>query len=169
MGVCGDMKTIRTLGVMLTGLVMGVGPASAQLAVEPIPSVATLPKEIQKEWLFVQDLSFYSLAASRVYIVDPLAKGADVLGIIDTSMMAPFALSMGRNEIYAVDAFYSRGMRGDRTDFLTIRDIENLATIAQIELPGGKSFQSMTQKGALQLTNNGKFALVFNFLSLIHI
>ncbi|TNF80790.1 MAG: hypothetical protein EP301_13010, partial [Gammaproteobacteria bacterium] len=44
-------------------------------------------------------------------------------------------LDRGRGKIYLPASFYSRGTYGDRTDLLIINDVENLAPVAEIEVP----------------------------------
>ena len=157
------MAIIRSFKLLALALGLGFGSASAQLPVEQIPSVETLPDTYPANWVLAHDVAFYNLPSGRVFIVDPSSKEKDVHGIIDAGQFATTTYSRERNEIYVAETFYSRGMRGDRTDFLTIYDARTLNVAAQVELPGGKRSMSVTHKSALQQTNDGKFLLVFNF------
>jgi methylamine dehydrogenase heavy chain len=140
-----------------------MGASLAQLPVEPTPNVETLPEKYPTSWLFAHDLAFYALATGRVYIVDPDAKTNDVHGMVDAAAFASFSYSQDRGELYVAETFYTRGMRGDRTDFLTIYDMATLDIAAQVELPGAKRSLSVTQKAALQVTRDGEFLLIYNF------
>ncbi len=94
------------------------------------PSVATLPPP-GDHWLWVPDRL---LGHSLLYDGD----SGRVLGMIDSpSLLTPQAplISTERREIYSVDVGYARGNRGQRTDFLTIYDLETLAYKNEIVFP----------------------------------
>lgn len=65
-----------------------------------------------------------------------------------------------RKEFYAAESYYARGVRGERTDVVTVYDFDNLAAIAEIEIP--KKMAILSFRGHMRLTNNGKFLAVFN-------
>ena len=156
------MRQWLQYAVALTLLIVP-GMAQAQLPTEPFSVSETLPKTYPTHWVFAHDMAFYSIASGRFYIVDPKAKDRDVHGIVDAAQMAAFSYAPKRGEFYVAETFYSHGMRGDRSDHLTIYDTETLNISAQIELPGAKRFMSVPQPNALQQTWNGKFLLIFNF------
>ena len=94
------------------------------------PSVATLPPP-GDHWIWVPDRL---LGHSLLYDGD----SGTVLGMIDSPLSLtpqPPILSTQRNEIYSVDVGYTRGVRGERTDFLTIYDLETLAYKDEIVFP----------------------------------
>lgn len=94
------------------------------------PSVATLPPP-GDHWIWVPDRL---LGHSLLYDGD----SGIVLGMIDSPLSLtpqPPILSTQRNEIYSVDVGYARGIRGARTDFLTIYDLETLAYKDEIVFP----------------------------------
>lgn len=102
---------------------------SAPLAPEH-PSVAKLPP-VGDHWIWVPDRL---LGHSLLFDGD----SGDVLGMIDSPLnLTPQApvIATDRNEIYSVDIAYARGLRGDRTDFLTIYDLETLAYKDEIVFP----------------------------------
>lgn len=107
-----------------------VEAASGRFDFTERPSVATLPP-VGDHWIWVPDRL---LRHSLLYDGDT----GTVLGMIDS----PFLLtpqiplvSTERNEIYSVDVGYSRGNRGERTDFLTIYDLETLRYKNEILFP----------------------------------
>ncbi len=94
------------------------------------PSVATLPP-VGDHWLWVPDRL---LGHSLLFDAD----SGDVLGMIDSPLtLTPQApiVADDRDEIYSVDVAYSRGLRGSRTDFLTIYDLETLSYKDEIVFP----------------------------------
>jgi methylamine dehydrogenase heavy chain len=156
-------NTLRLVPAFVAAMCALLGASQAQLPVESTTSVETLPEKYPTSWLFAHDLAFYALATGRVYIVDPTAKTSDVYGMVDAAAFASFSYSRDRGELYVAETFYTRGMRGDRTDYLTVYDMATLAISAQVELPGAKRSLSVTQKAALQVTRDGEFLLVYNF------
>jgi methylamine dehydrogenase heavy chain len=94
------------------------------------PTVATLPPP-GDHWVWVPDRL---LGHSLLYDGD----SGTVLGMVDSPLQLtpqPPILSTERNEIYSVDVGYTRGNRGERTDFLTIYDLETLAYKDEIVFP----------------------------------
>jgi methylamine dehydrogenase heavy chain len=94
------------------------------------PSVATLPP-VGDHWLWVPDRL---LGHSLLFDADTGA----VLGMIDSPLtLTPQApiIATDRNEIYSVDIAYARGLRGDRTDFLTLYNLETLSYKDEIVFP----------------------------------
>ena len=45
------------------------------------------------------------------------------------------SLDRGRGMIYVPATYYSRGTYGERTDLLVFNDVENLAPVAEVEVP----------------------------------
>lgn len=157
------MHTLKTIFAAFGAALVVAGPAHSQLPVEPIPSVESLPKKYPEHWVFAHDMAFFGLLSGRVNIIDPTAENHDMLGMVSAMSFASFAASNDRGELYVAETFYSRGTRGERSDFLTIYDAATLDITAQIELPGAKRSATVTQKGALQITRDGSFILAFNF------
>jgi len=94
------------------------------------PTVATLPPP-GDHWIWVPDRL---LGHSLLYDGDT----GTVLGTVDSPSLLtpqPPILSTERKEIYSVDISYSRGHRGERTDFLTIYDLETLTYKDEIVFP----------------------------------
>jgi methylamine dehydrogenase heavy chain len=94
------------------------------------PSVATLPPP-GAHWLWVPDRL---LAHSLLFDGD----SGDVLGMVDSpGLLTPQAplVSTVRGEVYSVDVGYTRGLRGERTDFITIYDLASLAYKDEIVFP----------------------------------
>lgn len=95
------------------------------------PSVATLPAEVGAHWVWVPDRL---LEHSLLYDGDT----GEVLGMIDSaSTLTPKApvLARARGEFYSADVAYSRGLRGERSDFVSIYDTRTLRFKDEILLP----------------------------------
>ena len=64
------------------------------------------------------------------------ATTGEMHGLINISQMTPaIQPNDERREFYATNIFWSRGNYGERTDLLVVHDYENLAPVAEIELP----------------------------------
>lgn len=142
---------------------MMASPLYAELAVEPIPNVLSLPKTYSNSWVFVQDSHTTAMTAGMVMVLDVAASSHQYKGDFQASMRAGFVESRRRNELYVAETVYARSTHGTRTDLITIYDKENLASIAEIILPGNKRGLLSIMKGLFRLTNDEQFALVFNF------
>lgn len=130
---------------------------------EPVPTVTELPERYPASWIFVHDLHFNSLPDGRAALVDVGAENSHLRGQIPVAQFGNILPSTTRGEIYVGETFYSRLTRGERTDVITIWDTKTLAPKGEIVLPGGKRGLFVTLRNSLQLTNDEKWALVFNF------
>lgn len=139
--------------------------AHAELAAEPVPNIASLPDVYPDTWIFAHDVNFDALIAGRVLLVDVAAKNkaGEVKGMMDAGQFASFAESKVHNELYVAETFYSRVTRGERTDAITVYDKANLARTGEIPLPGGKRALIVANEYTLQLIDNDRLLLVFNF------
>lgn len=139
------------------------GSASAELPVEPTPSVRSLPSEYPDGFVFLVDGNFWGLESGKVVIADVGSKTDHHRGAVGAAQFGFFAAAKTRPELYVVETFYARGHRGERTDVLTIYDKSSLNQIGEVVLPGGKRAQTLTEMGAFQLSADERFAYVFNF------
>lgn len=140
-----------------------VAAGMAPLANEPIGRIETLEGQYDSDWFFAHDLNFNTLGRGRIMVIDAGASTLNYRGAIDADQFASFRQSAARNELYVAETFYSRGMRGTRTDVVTIYDRETLSVLGEIVLPNSNRAMSVTQKSALDITANGKFLLVYSF------
>ncbi len=151
----------RAAGVFL--VLSAATPALAELPAEPTPAINTLPADYPDSFVFVVDANFFGIEAGKVVIADVGAEAMHHRGAVSAAQFGYFAAAKSRNELYTVETFYSRGSRGARTDVLTIWDKTSLDPVAEVLLPGGKRAQTLTERGAFQLSHDDRFAYVFNF------
>lgn len=137
--------------------------AKAELAAEPVMKVASLPAKYPDTWVFAHDPNFDALIAGRVTILDVAADNREYKGALDASQFATFAASKYRDELYVAETFYSKGTRGVRTDLLTVYDKASLKPLAEIDLPGAKRGQVVSNKFAMRLVSKDRYLLLFNF------
>lgn len=134
---------------------------STPLPEEPTTSVARLPEKYPQAWMLVHGFNYVSMVDGRVAIIDLAASSHNLKGTVNVGHFGNVTLSTTRPEIYTADTFYSRLSRGIRTDVITIWDKVSLRPTGEIILP--KRGQFLTNKNSFQLTNDEKWALVFNF------
>jgi methylamine dehydrogenase heavy chain len=139
------------------------GSARAELPVEPTPSVKSLPADYPDGFVYVVDGNFWGIESGKVVVADVGHETDHHRGAVGSAQFGYFAAAKTRPELYVVETFYARGHRGARTDVLTIYDKATLNQIGEILLPGGKRAQTLTERGAFQLSADERFAYVFNF------
>ena len=144
-------------------LVLGSIASMAELPVETIPKVETLPASYPDTWVYAHDTNFFSLSDAKVVLVDVAAENRHYKGSIPSSHFPSFLAATTRPEVYVTESIYSRRMRGERTDLVTIYDKVNLAPIGEVVLPGARRGMIVTHKNTLQFLDNEKLLLVYNF------
>jgi len=160
-------RTLLTLAIAMS--FSGFSPAlyaedfPEPLAAEPIPHVEVLPKSYPEDWVFAHDTNFFSLLDGKVVILDVASENRHYKGMLGAGQFASFLPSSTRPELYVAETFYSRRLRGERTDAITIYDKETLNVVGEIVLPGAKRGQMVTQKNSFQFTDGERLGLVFNF------
>lgn len=156
----------RTLaGLAAAAVLGGLSPATMgadfpePLPAETIPSVATIPTPYPKSYALVHDFGFGSLIDSAFSLVD--AADAGFKGMISAGNFATAVVSTDRQEIYIGETYYRHGTRGERSDLVSVYDMENLGLVAEIQIPT-KRAGIVVQKSAQAITESGRFMLVFN-------
>lgn len=162
------LVNVRKNAVALMAFVLislGIAPwaYSADLKREDVGKVEVLPHKYPDTWIFAHDPNFFALTEGKVVVVDVASGNRHYKGAIGAAQFASFRASSIHNELYSAETFYSRGTRGDRIDFVTIYDSKSLSVIDEIPLPGKKRAQVVPEKHALQLIDNDRFLLAFNF------
>lgn len=133
--------------------------AQAELPAEQY-TVETLPFPPDPHRLYIVDAEFDNLVTSRVTIIDPDQQR--YLGMISAGFIAPTVLSADNKTIYTADVFYSRGVRGERTDVLTAYSTTTLSPEWEVLIPA-KRLNSLGERFQFNLTNDDRFALISNF------
>ena len=144
---------VRLLGLALA--LLAAAPARAEVPIEQIGRVETVPVPHRPHWLWIGDA-----VMRRSALVD--VDDGRLLGMISTGWGLPTALfAAGRPEIYVAETYYSRGSRGERSDVLTIYDAASLAPVAEVALPPKRAI-SATPVAHAALSDDERFAAVFN-------
>ncbi|MEE8528592.1 MAG: amine dehydrogenase large subunit [Gammaproteobacteria bacterium] len=143
---------------LLIAYMMGAGAAEKPGKVEQLP--ASYPDH----WVIAHDVAFFHMLEGKMMVLDADAETAaqQFKGMVNSSFIGQFTQSAARSEMYVAETFHSRGVRGERTDVVTIYDKATLAPVGEIILPGGKRSITMPEKYALQLIDEDMMLLVFN-------
>lgn len=152
------MKPLYALAFLFVSII-----ARAELPSEPLMKIDTLPAEYPNTWILAHDVNFPALVAGKVVILDVAAENNEYKGTMSASQFASFAASKSRNEIYVAETFYSKGSRGVRTDLLTVYDAATLGIVAEINLPGAKRGQFVSNKFMMPLISSDRYLLLLNF------
>jgi methylamine dehydrogenase heavy chain len=144
--------------VLLSALLAADG-AAAQPAPEPMGVSRTLPERPGPHWFWQSDLVLH-----RTALFD--ADSGDMLGSISAGtagvgfIVAPM-FSRDHREIYVAESYFSRGVRGERTDVVTVYDARTLQPLHEIPIPP-KRAEYFPGNAPNALSDDGRFVAVFN-------
>lgn len=139
---------VVTLPVLVLAL---MGPASSASSYAEAVGKSLLP-EPQPSWFLMH-------AYDAGYIFD----GADgqMKGLISHTPYSTATVTLqARKEAYVVDSYYSRGVQGQRNDVLTVVDMTDLRTRAEIDIPDKAA--ALRIRGHIGLLDDERHVVVFN-------
>jgi methylamine dehydrogenase heavy chain len=130
--------------------------AKADLPIETVGQVETLPEPFSRSWFWASDP-----VLERVSLVD--FSENRVLGSIDGGwgITVPLFPLHNSREFYVPESYYSRGSRGVRTDLVTVYDSRTLSPTAEITIPAKRAQNALPSANAT-LTDDEQFIAVFN-------
>ena len=140
-------------GITFSALFLTLLASIANAQIAPAQSTVETMDDPSANW-------FISMPwGAGAYIYDGIS--GEMQGLLSLSRYTPAVQpNPARKEFYAAESYYSRGVRGERTDLLTIYDYENLAPIAEVEIPTKITILSM--RTYIQLMGDGRHVGVFN-------
>ena len=131
-------------------LALCAGPVSAQLAPETV-GTETLG-EPGKNWVVGK-------TRRAAYIFD--ADTGEMQGLISLSnSTSAFEIDRAREQFYAPESYFTREIRGERTDIVAVYDFANLAPVAEIPIP--QKIAVLPFRRHVGMLNDGRYFLVFN-------
>src|ERR1700737_3584697 len=140
-----------------------LGPPAARAALPPDPAamVQSLPRPASPHWVWVNDFVFPHMVSGKAMLVD--GDSGRFLGELDTGFGSMrVGLAPDGQAIYSPQTYFSRGTRGDRTDVVTLYDPSPLPPLGEIVIPPKRS-SHMPMIANAQLTDDGRFLLIYNF------
>ena len=145
---------------LLAGL---VGPLAAPRPAPAQPTdlgrVERLPEQAGAHWFWLSDVMLHRTAlfdADRSALLGTITAGSPGVGFVISPLF-----SRGRHEIYLAETYYARGVRGERTDVVTVYDGRTLAPLHEIPLPPHRA-EYFPGIAANALSDDGRFMAVFN-------
>lgn len=151
----------RRLRGLLCGLWLAVVavPAMAQFVPEQA-RVQTLADHRGKHWFWIWGSNAPNMVDGRAYL---FADDGRNLGQVSTGMWSNgLVLSHKRDEFYASEIYFSRGVRGTRSDVVTVYDSRTLSPKREIAIPA-KRMTALISTGLSVLSDDERFLLVLNF------
>ena len=126
------------------------------LPAEKTPNVEVLPAKYPDGWAFL------NYAGDRIELRNVGADSREVKGQLQARDSATLLVSTKRPELYVADTVWSRGVRGARTDFITVYDTKTLTPLDEIVLPTKRGLMT-AMEGMFAFTDDERLALVFDF------
>lgn len=140
---------------------LGQPAAFATLPNDPAGQVQSLPTPTPPHWVWVNDFVFPHMVSGKALLVD--GDTGRFLGELDTGFGSMrVVLSQDGKVIYSPETYFSRGTRGERTDVVTLYDPAHLSPLGEIVVPPKRS-SNMPMMANAQLTDDGRFLLIYNF------
>jgi len=150
---------VRATPLILCSLAFGAWAADFPTPLQPdaTQKVEKLPAKYPTGWAFL------NYAGDRIELRNVGADSREVKAQLQAHDSATLLVGEKRPEIYVADTVWSRGVRGTRTDFITVYDAQTLNVAGEIVLPGTKRALITAMEGLLAFTDEQRMALVFNF------
>lgn len=127
----------------------------------PLGQVQALPKPAAPHWIWINDFVFPHMVSGKAMLVD--GDSGRFLGQLDTGFGSLRVVpSPDGQVIYSPETYFSRGTRGVRTDVVTLYDPVHLTALGEVVIPSKRS-SNMPMLGNAQLTDDGRFLLIYNF------
>jgi methylamine dehydrogenase heavy chain len=144
---------------------LALAAACTCFAAEPetVGSVITLPEAPSPHWFWQSDALLKRTAlfdGDSGRMLGTINSGSAGVGFIIFPLFSP-----DHREIYIAESYYSRGVRGDRTDVVTVYDARSLAPLGEVGIPP-KRAEYFPGNAASALSDDGRFMAVFNLTPL---
>jgi len=135
--------------------------AQAEVKAESLPAPIVLPAEPNPHWVWVNDIVFHHMADGKAYLVD--GDTGRFLGMLSTGFgFVGVVLPSDYSQIYSPETYFSRGVRGERTDVITFYDPQKLEPTGEVIIPS-KRFAAMPTNNYSALLDGDRFLAVYNF------
>ena len=149
----------RPLLGTLAAWLLATGAALAAEA-ETVGRVMTLPERPGPHWFWLSDIILHRTAlfdADTGGLLGTISSGTAGVGFVIAPLFSP-----DHREIYLAETYYARGVRGQRTDVVTVYDAATLKPLGdEIEIPAHRA-EYFPGTAANALSDDGRFMAVFN-------
>lgn len=139
-------------------LALWTSTASAESGFEQITTVK-LAEKPGAHWIWVNDASFERIEAGRSALID--GDTGKYLGALTTGVFfMTLALPSDYRSIYSVETYYSRGVRGERSDLVRIYDTRTLQPSGEIPIPAKRGVGAPTLYHT-SLSDDDRFLFIY--------
>lgn len=150
-----DRRWRAGAGLALVLALAGVARAQP----EAVGRMLTLPERPGPHWFWLSDIALHRTGlfdADTGELLGTISSGTAGLGFVIAPLFA-----RDQREIYIPETYYTRGVRGERTDVVTVYDGRTLLPLAEIPIPP-KRAEYFPGNAANALSDDGRFLAVFN-------
>ncbi len=146
---------------LFCGLLIAVSVLPAQAEIQPEQARAEVLANHQgKQWFWVWGNRAPAQIDGRAFLFNSDGRQ---LGQLNTGFWPNSLLpSEKRNELFSVETYFTRGLRGDRTDVVTVYDPNTLTAKREIRIPP-KRMNSLSNTGLAVMSDDDRFLLVLNY------
>jgi methylamine dehydrogenase heavy chain len=133
------------------------GRAAAQVG--DVGRSLTLADRPAPHWFWLSDIVLHRTAlfdGDSGELLGTISSGTAGVGFVIQPLFSP-----DHREIYIAETYYARGVRGERTDVVTVYDARTLTPSAEIGIPA-KRAEYFPGNAANALSDDGRFLAVFN-------
>ena len=126
---------------------------------ETVGRSLTLPERPGPHWFWLSDILLHRTAlfdADTGELRATLSSGTAGVGFVIAPLFAP-----DHREVYLAETYYSRGVRDERTDVVTVYDASTLQPLDEIGIPPRRA-EYFPGNAANALSDDGRFVAVFN-------
>jgi methylamine dehydrogenase heavy chain len=135
------------------------GAAGRAAEPEAVGKVVTLAEQPGPHWFWLSDVILHRTAlfdGDAGQLLGTITSGTPGVGFA----ILPLA-SSDHSEIYLAESYFSRGVRGERTDVVTVYDGKTLQPVGEIGIPP-KRAEYFPGNASSALSDDGQFLAVFN-------
>ena len=146
----------RRLPALLVLALLAGHPAAGQ---EAVGRVVALPAKPAPHWFWMSDVILHRTAlfdGDGGGLLGTISAGSAGVGFVISPLFSP-----DHREIYLPETYYSRGVRGERTDVVTVYDATTLGPLDEIPIPP-KRAEYYIGVAANALSDDGRFLAVYN-------
>jgi len=144
--------------LVLTVLATGTARADDDVA-EPVGQVLTLPAKPGPHWFWLSDVLLHRSAlfdGDTGKLLGTITAGSPGVGFTIWPLFSP-----DHSKIYIPESYFSRGVRGERTDVVTTYDARTLMPQSEIVIPA-KRAEYFPGVAPNAISDDGRFVAVFN-------
>src|SRR5215813_5844766 len=145
--------------VALLTCFVGGGAGIARAQWETVGKVLSLPDRPGPHWFWLSDILLHRTAlfdGDSGQLLGTITSGTPGVGFAILPLRSP-----DDREIYIAESYFSRGVRGERTDVVTVYDGRTLAPLQEINIPP-KRAEYYPGNASSALSDDGHFLAVFN-------